>query len=124
MKMIQENINQQINHIHELVTTINMRGSHIIFYNVSPHIDQLQISIRQGHDYNLKIMDLESYTKIKSVYEPNNDVYNQNLQMSLNAMREVLTHLMHYPDVTCVSEIINNQLLPVDMSELQPLREF
>lgn len=103
-KSEQEMVFDTINRLHGLVNIINLRQTHIIFYEISGHVDNLRISIRHKDDYRVNIMDLDCNYRIKE----GDDVYNNNILNKLDAIGQVLMKLIHNPEISTMKEIITH----------------
>lgn len=101
-KTEQEMVFDNINRIHGLVNIINLRQSHIIFYEMIGHVNSLRISIRHKDDYQINIMDLECSYRLRE----DDDVYNNNILNKLDAIGQVLLKLIHNPEISTMKEIV------------------
>ena len=101
-KTEQEMVFDNINRIHGLVNIINLRQSHIIFYEMIGHVNSLRISIRHKDDYQINIMDLECSYRLRE----DDDVYNNNILNKLDAIVQVLLKLIHNPEISTMKEIV------------------
>lgn len=101
-KSEQEMVFDTINQLHGLVNIINLRQTHIIFYEMSGHVDSLRISIRHKDNYQINIMDLECSYRLRE----DDDVYNNNILNKLDAIGQVLMKLIHNPEISTMKEIV------------------